>query len=109
MGILPGVTQMSDISTIVTLPEPYKTMLEKMNDHWIWHVSHYKDGINTHYALWHEEGCHHEYIWLDTELLEDMLMAIEYLYHHRIGGKQITWAPKGYWLDDGYKALANIH
>jgi hypothetical protein len=108
MSRVEGVLQMKDISS----PAPFslvgeiRDMLLAMNDHWKWHVSKYN--LTGHYVLWHEVGCHHEYTWLTTELMEDMKMAVEYLYHHRIGGQQIKWQPKGYWLDEGYKALAGI-
>ena len=101
---------MSEISKPVALPEPHRTMLEKLNiNHYsfTYHVSQYTRHTDN-FALWHEEGCHHEYVWLSTELYKDMLMAVEYLYHHRIGGKQIAWDPKGWWLDKGYKALVNM-
>ena len=97
---------MSEISKPVALPEPHRTMLEKLNlNHsFTYHVSQYTRHTDN-FVLWHEEGCHHEYVWLSTELYKDMLMAIEYLYHHRISGNQIEWTPQGWWLDKGYKAL----
>lgn len=100
---------MSEISKPISLPEPHRTMLEKLNHegHFTFHVSQYTRHTSD-FVLWHNEGHHHEYTWLSTELYSDMLMAIEYLYHHRIGGQQIQWAPQGWWLDKGYKALVNL-
>ena len=100
---------MRDISRPVALPEPHRTMLEKLNYEtpFTWHVSQYTKHTDN-FVLWHEEGCHHEYCWLSTELYRDMLMAVEYLYHHRIDGQQILWEPKGWWLDKGYKSLVNL-
>lgn len=98
---------MSDVSVPVIIPKRYKAMLDSLSGDWKWHVSQYTT-YTTDYVLWHEEGCHHEYTWLTTERLEDMLMAIEYLYHYRIGGQQVEWEPKGQWLDKGYKALVNL-
>lgn len=101
------VSLMSDISNPAPIPGAYREMLNKLSDHFKYHVSQYNRFTN-HFVLWHEEGCRHEYTWLTTERLDDMLMAIEYLYHHKVGGKQIAWKPQGYWLDNGFKALAGI-
>ncbi|WP_028130282.1 hypothetical protein [Selenomonas sp. AE3005] len=98
---------MSDISIPVVIPKHYRAMLNALSHHFRYHVSQYTRYTDD-YVLWHEEGCHHEYTLLSTKRLDDMLMAIEYLYHHRIGGKQIEWAPKGWILDKGYKALVNL-
>jgi hypothetical protein len=98
---------MSDISIPVVIPKHYRAMLNALSHHFRYHVSQYTRYTDD-YVLWHEEGCHHEYTLLSTKRLDDMLMAIEYLYHHRIGGKQIAWEPKGWILDKGYKALANL-
>lgn len=100
---------MSDISIPVVIPKRYKAMLDALNQghHFRYHVSQYTCYTDD-YVLWHEEGCHHEYTLLSTKRLDDMLMAVEHLYHHRIGGQQIDWQPKGWWLDKGYKALVNM-
>lgn len=98
---------MSDISIPVVIPKHYRAMLNTLSHHFRYHVSQYTRYTDD-YVLWHEEGCHHEYTLLSTKRLDDMLMAIEYLYHHRIGGKQIAWEPKGWILDKGYKALVNL-
>ena len=98
---------MSDISIPVVIPKHYKAMLDALSHHFRYHVSQYTRHTDD-YVLWHEEGCHHEYTLLSTQRLDDMLMAVEYLYHHRIGGKQIAWSPKGWWLDKGYKTLVNL-
>ena len=98
---------MSDISIPVVIPKHYRAMLNALSHHFRYHVSQYTR-YSDDYVLWHEEGCHHEYTLLSTKRLDDMLMAIEYLYHHRIGGKQIAWEPKGWILDKGYKALVNL-
>lgn len=98
---------MTDITTPIDLPEPHKSMLDKLSGHFQYHVGRSK--LTENYVLWHSEPTHTRHtVWLSTELLKDMLQAIEQLYHYKIDGKPFTFRPGGYWLDSGYKALAGI-
>lgn len=100
---------MSSISHPITLPAKHQAMIDKLNNNGLtWHVSQYTKYTSS-FVLWSSEGCHREYTWLSTPSVTDILMAIEYLYYHRIGGPEVEWRPiNSHWVDKGYKALVNL-